>query len=122
MKNGYVIVGQERKPMHVLIAERAIGREFPPGAQVHHVNGVKHDNRPENLVVCPSQQYHALLHVRQKALDACGNANLRRCWFCGGYDDPKTMAPTGSQFRHRSCYNEYQRKALIAKRAIKEIS
>lgn len=114
---GYVRVGKGLRPMHVVIAEKAIGKRLPPGAHVHHVNGVKDDNRPENLVVCPDQKYHALLHLRQRALDACGNAGYRLCAFCGKYDDPSTMQKTGSQFRHRDCYNAYQREQYAAKAA-----
>ncbi len=53
---------------HVLVAERALGRLLPKGARVHHVNENKSDNRPENLVICPDEAYHRLLHVRMKAL------------------------------------------------------
>ncbi len=40
--NGYVF-------QHILIMEQKIGRYLLPGENVHHINGVKDDNRPENL-------------------------------------------------------------------------
>lgn len=34
---------------HIVVMEETLGRALLPGEEVHHVNGVKHDNRPENL-------------------------------------------------------------------------
>lgn len=47
---------------HRVVAERTIGRRLRRGELVHHVNGIKTDNRPENLVVEPSIAHHRVEH------------------------------------------------------------
>ncbi len=88
MANGYIgyQINGVKKFEHVMVAERALGRELPPGAVVHHVNEDRADNRPTNLVICPDRAYHNLIHARMDALAACGNADWRKCRVCQQYD------------------------------------
>lgn len=73
LANGYMaLIGGDNKYVHIAIAENALGRKLPKGAQVHHVDGDKTNNAPSNLVVCPDFAYHALLHARQRILDVGG--------------------------------------------------
>lgn len=76
----------EYRGEHVLVAERILGKRLPAGAEIHHIDGNKRNNTPSNLVICPSREYHLLLHMRERALNACGNASWRHCYYCKEYD------------------------------------
>lgn len=123
--NGYVRVLAKGHPHanyagyaleHLVVAAAALGKPVPPEAVVHHVNGVKDDNRPENLVICEDRAYHALLHVRADALRETGDPDKRLCVYCGEYDDPESpeMAGITSSRRsahHYECRRTYRRAA-----------
>ncbi|QOJ37088.1 MAG: HNH endonuclease [Nitrospira sp.] len=59
---GLSYIKQDGKHQHRLVAQRTIGRPLRSGEIVHHLNGDKRDNRPENLEVLSSQSQHARLH------------------------------------------------------------
>lgn len=48
-------------PEHRIIMEEILGRYLKKNEAVHHINGIKHDNRPENLIVLTHSE-HAEFH------------------------------------------------------------
>lgn len=64
-KDGYVIIYQPDHPNahrngsiyeHVYVMSEKLGRPLTPGENVHHLNGVRNDNRLENLEVWSTVQ------------------------------------------------------------------
>lgn len=118
-KDGYVRVrGSGRFQLqHRLVVEVALGRPLKRGEVVHHINGVRTDNRRENLLIC-TDAYHRLIHAREDALDATGNPDSRKCIYCAMYDAPNSMTlNTQGKHYHRACAAAYQRNRK-AKRSL----
>lgn len=90
---------------HIVIAERMYGGPLPKGAQVHHKDGDPSNNDPSNLVICPNQTYHAWLHRKARAQNACGHPDWRQCQICKSWDDPKNLYihEKSKTIFHRAC-------------------
>lgn len=119
INRGYRIlrVNGIRKREHIIVAEKAFGGPLPENAVVHHVDENRSNNANSNLVICPDDKYHKLLHVRMNAAKACGNPNFRKCPYCKIYDDPANMRGEKSgRFVHRECSAEAQRNATKKRR------
>lgn len=119
--NGYVLVYLPNHPksmksenwlgfvyQHVVEAEKMMGRSLSEVEEVHHLNGVRDDNRQENLLVLESSQ-HTKLHnwLRNCGIDLEGSIANRvktekpkYCQFC------KTgiIATSSAKFCSMTCY------------------
>jgi len=84
MANGYIKRAR-------LVLEKKLGRPLLPRMKVHHINGIKDDDRPENLQEI-SQSEHARYHGK--------NANLGlKCEECGQVF--KSASALGSHKRYK---------------------
>ena len=53
--------------VHRLLAEKILGRELEGREVVHHRDGDKANNTPENIRVLPSQRHHMVLeHLERR--------------------------------------------------------
>ena len=118
--NGYQASGSKWADgyAHIAVAELALGKTLRSDAPVHHVDGDKLNNDPSNLVVCDSARYHNLLHYRQRAMQAIGNADAVYCRYCKQWEtdmasvriryigkNKNTIFPA-----HIECLREYDRE------------
>lgn len=53
-------------PEHIMVMERVLGRPVTDPEIVHHLNGIRDDNRPENLEVLRNRAAHGKLHAKLK--------------------------------------------------------
>lgn len=60
-KSGYVME-------HILVWERTHNKPLPDGWTVHHINGIKNDNRPCNLAAYPDRTHKNLLAIKSQRI------------------------------------------------------
>lgn len=88
---GYVVISAKNHPHcrsngrmleHRFVMEQKLGRYLKPSEIVHHLDGVKTNNHPSNLVVCKSDREHFDYHARTCIV--CGGGHYGK-GFCSSH-------------------------------------
>ncbi len=76
-KGGYILIKSPDHPranrdgyvrQHILVWEEANHKLLPKDWIIHHLNGIKHDNRIRNLVGLPNKKHYLVLQAKAKRI------------------------------------------------------
>lgn len=90
---------------HIVIMEKILGRPLKKGEVIHHKNGNKQDNNPDNLELLASQGIHNKYLIK--------DMSDRRCFDCGGNTVGRrwhTRDLSEGMFRCNKCYIHNKRR------------
>lgn len=115
-KDGYVAIrleGGEYELEHRVVMAKHIGRTLEMGEHIHHRNGIKHDNRIENLELVGVGEHISKYHARQRQEDRWVECE---CLNCGKFFQRIKLEVERhpNTFCDRKCYIEGKRKGLSA--------
>lgn len=118
-KNGYLRNSEDPTRCawdHIRVAEQKLGRSLGKSEQVHHINGDKTDNRPDNIMVMRTNADHRCLHSNFlyelfKTEDGSYVAVKRQieCKHCGRLFVPNDYR---NSFCSVACYKEDKTSAI----------
>lgn len=107
-------------PIHILMAEEALGHRLPKGAEVHHIDEDKENWRNDNLVILQNRHEHAELHRKLRVKRAGGDPWTQRlCNLCRTPKDFSAFYPGGgNNSRCRECKSKWARNYNLQRKGL----
>lgn len=96
---------------HIVVAEEKLGRLLYDDEVVHHINHIRNDNNPDNLMVFATNSDHSRFHktglCKLEGDHYIGLDNLKKCSICG-----KKVNSNQNDYCSHECYNIANRRAI----------
>lgn len=111
---------------HILVAERLLGRKLTSDEVVHHLDGDRSNNRPENLLVLLRSQHvrlHAWLNsvtITEKCSENpvnCRKPHVALCLSCR-----KPLPPHHSKYCSAKCAGKHKTDAKNIERPVQQVA
>lgn len=118
---GYVWEGGKKRQVrqHRYFVEQALGRRLWPDEDVHHINGIKTDNRLENLQVLSKSDHSRLSCTEYWTPERRLSTKTTHCKHGHPFDEANTRLKKGGGRICRECVRVTSRLFQASKRARK---
>jgi len=103
--DGYEHYDNKRK--HRVIVEEFIGRKLTKDEVIHHKNGIRSDNRIENLIIMTKSEHHKLHYKEIKYKLSRRITREYKCVVCGKKYKSKSYK---SKYCSQKCYRETRKE------------
>ena len=99
--------GKKHQYLHRWVAEETLGRELAADEVVHHIDGDKHNNTPENLAVMKDTEHRALSVIETMKTDKWKSGNNARLVAYNKSDSKRSSVSKIARSRVRNAHGYF---------------